>query len=67
MEIIETKLITLRASEDKILTNGEIYRRIVTFNSLVDSPNNWNEVPIEEYNKIEEEEKLSQELGFIEE
>lgn len=42
---------TIHAKENTILTNGEIYAKSVRLGDW-DSPDNWQEMPIEEYNKI---------------
>ena len=49
IETIELKKIT--ASEGKILTNGEVYSKEIYLGKY-DSPDNWNEITEEEYNKI---------------
>lgn len=41
----------LRASEGRMLTNGTAYGKTVALGKG-DSPDNWHEITIEEYNKI---------------
>lgn len=46
--------IVLNASEGMILTNGKIYARRIELGDW-DSAENYREVPISEYNKLNEE------------
>ena len=41
------QIITLKASEGMVLTNGEIYSTQV-YLGIYDSPENWHEIPIDE-------------------
>lgn len=41
----------IRASEGHKLTNGTSYGELVVL-GVGDSPDNWHEIPIEEYNEI---------------
>ena len=55
MEIKEIKQTLLKASEGKILTNGNAYGKVVALGAG-DKAENWYEIPIEEYEKTLEEE-----------
>ena len=46
--------VVLIAKTDKILTNGEVYATRIELGDW-DSPDNYREISIEEYNKIQEE------------
>lgn len=41
----------IKASEGMMLTNGDVYAIEIDLGDW-DSPDNWQEIPIEEYNKI---------------
>ncbi len=47
-----TKLIP---SEGMVLTNGEAYGKTAVYLGANDSPDNWHEITMEEYEKIMEE------------
>ena len=57
--IIELTKIT--ASNGMMLTNGETFSKEV-FLGVNDSPDNWHEIPEEEYKKIIEEQELQSEV-----
>lgn len=50
----------LRASEGHRLTNGTAYGETVVL-GVGDSPDNWHEITIEEYNEILKEQEESEE------
>ncbi len=54
MEIKEVKQTIIEASEGHILTNGKAFGKVVALGST-DSADNWHEITIEEYDKIETE------------
>lgn len=51
MIIENTTQTVLRPSEGRMLTNGTAYGKVVALGAG-DSPDNWYEIPIEEYNRI---------------
>lgn len=55
MEIKTIELRELKAEEDKVLTNGEIYSSVggSVFLGVNDSVDNWHEITEEEYNEME--------------
>ena len=57
MEIKEIKLRELKPSKGMALTNGETYSAPDTpiYLGVNDSPDNWREITVEEYNKFYEE------------
>ncbi len=55
METTKIELIKLTPSEGMVLTNGETYSTEVYLGKN-DSPDNWHEIPVEEYEKILEQE-----------
>jgi hypothetical protein len=54
-------LIKIKASEGMILTNGDVYGREI-FLGKGDSPENWHEITEAEYEKIQEEMNVADEL-----
>lgn len=42
---------TITAKENMILTNGEVYAQSVRLGDW-DSPDNWEEIPVAEYEKL---------------
>ena len=61
MEIKQHTITTIYASEGMKLTNGNAYLDAVSLGAL-DSPENWHEITLEEYNKIQEE--VEQNVNF---
>lgn len=59
-QIIELK--KLIASEGTILTNGSAYGTEIYLGKN-DSAENWHEIPLEEYEKIQAEVQLELEIG----
>ena len=55
METTKIEIIKLIPSEGMVLTNGETYSTEVYLGKN-DSPNNWHEITVEEYEKILEKE-----------
>ena len=55
METTKIELIKLTPSEGTVLTNGETYSTEVYLGKN-DSPDNWHEIPVEEYKVILEKE-----------
>ena len=55
METTKIELIKLTPSEGMVLTNGETYSTEVYLGKN-DSPDNWHEIPVEEYKVILEKE-----------
>ena len=60
MEIKKHTVTTIYASEGMILTNGNAYVTSVSLGAL-DSPDNWHEIPLAEYNAILEAEETQEE------
>ncbi len=55
METTKIELIKLTPSEGMVLTNGETYSTEVYLGKN-DSPDNWHEITVEEYEKVLEKE-----------
>ena len=55
METTKIEFIKLTPSEGMVLTNGEAYSTEVYLGKN-DSPDNWHEIPVEEYKVILEKE-----------
>ncbi len=46
----------IKASEGMMLTNGEVYALEIDLGNW-DSPDNWHEIPIEEYERLMSEDE----------
>ena len=55
------ELIKLTPSEGMVLTNGESYAEKVVYLGCNDSPDNWSEITVEEYEKIMTEQSAEDE------
>lgn len=66
METTKIELIKLTPSEGMVLTNGETYSTEVYLGKN-DSPDNWYELPVEEYEEImaEQEREMREESGQL--
>lgn len=63
-EILTT--IRLSADEGFILTNGKSFGEIININTEADEKQ-WQEITVEEYKKIKEEQaKMLEKVGFVE-
>ena len=54
MEMKEITIRELKPSEGMVLTNGETYSSSPIYLAVNDSPENWNEITKDEYDKIVE-------------
>lgn len=61
MKVKETKLTELRAEEGMILVDKEGYGAKVLYLGIYDSPDNYIEIPIEDYVEPVPEEELEEE------
>ena len=61
METTKIEIIKLTPSVGMVLTNGETYSKEV-YLGCNDSPDNWHEITVEEYEKITGEQESDQEL-----
>lgn len=64
MEITTIEIRKLTASEGMMLTNGEIYGKEI-YLGVNDSPDNWHEVPKEEYEAKMAEQEAVEMMGMI--
>lgn len=61
MKVKETKLTELRAEEGMILVDKEGYGATLIYLGIYDSPDNYIEIPIEDYVEPVPEEELEEE------
>lgn len=61
MKVKETKLTELRAEEGMILVDKEGYGATLIYLGIYDSPDNYMEIPIEDYVEPVPEEELEEE------
>ena len=52
MKTTKIEVIKLTPSEGMVLTNGETYGLVEVYLGCNDSPDNWREITVEEYNEI---------------
>ena len=52
MKTTKIEVIKLTPSEGMVLTNGETYGLVEVYLGCNDSPDNWREITVEEYNTI---------------